>query len=117
MGKSDFKKINDHWHQDYDSRPALDKHFNDTNEVSNGKVRGGKKQVKRSNHKHDYEKVLTVHNKFVGLGRQCKICGVVRIDKWAIFLKTKEGYAKIATLSEVLKREEYKDLKVVEVKD
>lgn len=116
MGKSDFKKINDHWHQDYDSRPALDRHFNNTNEVSNGKVRGGKKQVKRSDHKHDYEKVLTINNEFVGLGKQCKICGVVKIDKWAIFLKTKNGY-KIATLPDILKREEYKDLRIVEVKD
>ena len=113
MGKSDFKKINDHWHQDYDSRPALDKYYNETNEVSNGKSRRGASKSKRSNHKHSYEKVVLEypHKTYAGLGRRCTICGKIRVDKWGVFFKTPEGYYNLATYLEVV--EKYKDLPIV----
>jgi len=113
MGKADFEKINDHWHNDNDSRIALDRFYNASDEAKTKKKKK-KKSTGKSNHKHQYEKVL-FYNGFhhLGLGRKCVICGRVVSDKWALFTKTEDGFLRFMTNEEVLNSEEYKDLPIL----
>lgn len=115
MGKSDFKKMNG-WDEIIDERAALNK-FYDTaaqDQPSNGKKRT-KVKPKKSNHKHDYEKVLINYDDWHGLcvGRICRVCGKLVCDRTAICLRTNEGHYRAIDDDELLKLSEYKDLRIV----
>lgn len=112
MGKSDFKKMNC-WDEIIDERAALNK-FYDTaaqDQPSNGKKKV-KVKPKKSNHKHDYQKVLIKYEDwdFLAIGRQCKICGKLQED-W-FFLKHPSG-ERLTSYEEAIKLPEYKDLPLV----
>ena len=113
MGKADFKKINDRWHDDENNRAALDRFYNASDETKTKKKK--KKNAGKSNHKHQYEKIL-FYNDFhhLGLGRKCIICGRVVGDKWTLFTKTENGFLHIMSDEEVLNSEEYKNLPILE---
>jgi len=114
MGKADFKKINDHWDDDEDSRAALDRYYTASDEPKVRKKKK-KKNTGKSNHKHQYEKVLFYNNfHHLGIGRKCVICGRVVGDKWPLFTKTENGFIHLMTDEEVLNSEEYKDLPILE---
>lgn len=112
MGKSDFKKMNC-CDEIIDERAALDKFYDVAaqDQPSNGKKKT-KAKPKKSNHKHDYQKVLIKYEgwDFLALGRQCKICGKLRED-W-FFLKHPNG-ERLTSYEEAMKLAEYKDLPLV----
>lgn len=118
MGKSDFKKINDRWcgEAEMNNRAALDEFYAEAaqNNPSTGKKKV-KEKAKKSNHKHDYEKVLINYDDWHGLcvGRICRICGKLVCDRTAICLPTNNGYYRAIDDDELLKLPEYKDLRII----
>lgn len=122
MGKADFKKVNDRWYTDEDSRNKTND-FYLSEEPSTGKKKKKKKSSKRSDHKHSYIPVLlradwtskyswvSVKQPHYSLGKKCEICGKILIDKYFITEKNEKGYYTTLTEKEILKK--YKDLEIV----
>ena len=106
MGKADFKKT--------------DNILNDG--ASNGKPKKKKPTVKRANHKHVYEPVLLDKVKLSNnnywshlvYAKVCTICKRVGEARWAISVKTENGYYRTLENEEVLAMDEYKNLPVLD---
>ena len=118
MGKADYKKINDRWCGDAEmnNRAGLDKFYDEAaqNQPSTGKKQK-KKSVKKSDHKHDYEKVLIDYDDWNGLcvGRVCNICGKIVCDRTAIAVRTPNDYYRTIGDDELLQIAEYMNLRIV----
>lgn len=118
MGKADFKKINDRWcgEEEMNNRTNLDEFYSEAaqNQPSTGKKQK-KKSVKKSDHKHDYEKVLIDYEDWNGLciGRECRICGKLICDRTAICVHTPNDYFRQIEDDELLQIAEYMNLRIV----
>lgn len=116
MGKGDYRKVNECWDGEGGSRSSLNNFYG---EAAQDKPSTGKKKVKekpkKSNHKHDYEKVLINYEDWNGLcvGRICRICGKVVCDRTAVCLPTDNGYYRAIDDDELLQLPEYKDLRII----
>lgn len=116
MGKGDYKKVNEWWDGEGGSRSSLNNFYGEAaqNKPSTGKKKV-KEKVKKSDHKHDYEKVLINYDDWHGLcvGRLCRICGKLVCDKTAVCFPTNDGYYRTIDDDELLKLPEYKDLRII----
>ena len=73
------------------------------------KKKSNKKKSKKSNHKHEYEDVIVLLNKFPHRGQQCKICGKTNVGFF--FSRKENGFNFLLNYDEVKKK--YPNLKVV----
>lgn len=116
MGKADFKKANNNWHGDEANRTTLDKFFDTAaqDQPSTGKKKA-KASVKKSNHKHTYEKILIKYENIVGLceADRCSICGKINLRTVGITEKVGDWY-RLLTAEEVLAHPNYKDLPLID---
>lgn len=116
MGKGDYRKVNGCWNGEGGSRSSLNNFYDEAaqNKPSTGKKKV-KEKVKKSDHKHDYEKVLINYDDWHGLcvGRLCRICGKLVCDKTAVRFPTNDGYYRAIDDDELLKLPEYKDLRII----
>lgn len=123
MGKADFKKINDRWSYDEDSRKKIDNFY--TNEKMPHKKKKEKNTKKKSDHKHIYRKVLLKlirDNKYpwliaehYSIGEKCEICGKINLTEYFITEKRDDGYYTVLESKEILKK--YSNLEVIPWKD
>ena len=116
MGKGDYRKVNECWDGEGGSRSSLDNFYAEAaqNKPSTGKKRV-KEKPKKSNHKHDYEKVLIDYDDWNGLcvGRECRICGKLICDRTAICVRTPNDYYRQIGDDELLQIAEYMNLRIV----
>ncbi len=120
MGKSDYKKINDNWGGEcrMNNRASLNSFYDKTQQEqpSNGKKREKPSKCK-SNHKHEYEKVLVDYSEWANycLADHCKICGKINIREISLAAKTDQGYYCMLSNDEALEHPKYKGLPIIKL--
>ena len=82
------------------------------------KKKSSKKRVKKSDHKHEYEKVIGIYTfggeELVGPAEECVVCGKVNITSFGFFYEDCGKWHRVLGYKEV--KEKYPDMREVRIK-
>lgn len=119
MGKADYKKVNDNWRYDEKNRSRLDTFYTDSDKPSSASPKKKKKSAKRSDHKHQYKKVIfkeksVVTSDYYCFGRYCSICGKKVLDTFNLVKENENSNTYVILTKEIID-ERYSDFSIIEI--
>lgn len=119
MGKADYRKVNDCRDNTGENRDRLDSFYKNEKEAPTGRPGKRKKATKRSDHKHQYKKVIfreksrmREYNYY--FGRYCSICGKKIQDTFSLVKENEDSNVYVILTKDIID-ERYSDFPIMDI--